>query len=87
MCWRWEAALAKARRTMGHSHRLGAAVQLPLVLDRSYKTGYGSTYRSGTVRRDQEASAGSGYPAPHTTAKPRIIWGGSIMRDRYEEIE
>jgi hypothetical protein len=87
MCSRWEAASVRARRAKEHSYWLGAAVQLPLALDRSYKTGYGSTYRSGTARRDQEASAGSGYPAPHTTAKLRIVWGGSIMRDRYEEIE
>ncbi len=56
MCSRWEAASVRARRAKVHSYWLGAAVQLPLALDRSYKTGYGSTYRSGTVRRDQEAS-------------------------------
>src|SRR5882724_4486535 len=48
----------------------GAAVQPPLALDRPYRTGYGSTCRSGNARCGQAVSTGSGDAGPHH----RVVW-------------
>ena len=85
-CSRWEASLAKARRTKGHGCWPGTAVQPPLGLDMPHRTGYGSTDRSGDARRGQAASTASGHSGPqHREAQ--LVRCESIVRDRYEETD